>query len=258
MLKQTIQFLTGLFREKNQSRELNYPAIEKMLNYTFVNKSLLQQAFKHRSYLSVTHESPQESNERLEFLGDAILELVVTEFLYHKFPQHDEGYLSKVKSVLVSRKVLAEIVSRRGLGKHLLLDRGEEKTGGKTRVSNQANLYEAVLGAVYLDGGLPAAAQFIDRTLLSRYPALIRDEKFINYKSILLEYVQGKKSGQAGGNGLPVYEVLQQTGPDHDRKFVMQVTIPDGTTATGEGKSKKVAEQQSAQNLLARVAPELI
>jgi ribonuclease-3 len=255
MFKQSIQFLNRIFRKKDQPRDINYSAIERILNYSFINKSLLTQSFKHRSYLSITHESSLESNERLEFLGDAILELVVTEFLYRKYPEHDEGYLSKLKSVLVSRRVLAEIVIRRGLGKHLLLDRGEEKTGGKSRISNLANLYEAVLGAIYLDSGLASSAQFIDRTLLSRYHALIKDEKFINYKSILLEYVQGKKNGEAG---IPVYELLQQTGPDHDKQFVMQVSIPGGPSATGEGKSKKVAEQRSAQNLLAKVAPDLL
>ncbi len=267
MLKQSIQFLSRLFKKKDQPREINFSAIERILNYSFVNKSLLTQSFKHRSYLSITRESSLESNERLEFLGDAILELVVTEFLYRKFPEHDEGYLSKLKSVLVSRKVLAELVIRKGLGKHLLLDRGEEKTGGKTRSSNLANLYEAVIGAVYLDSGLEPAARFIEQTLLTRYHALIKDEKFINYKSILLEYVQGNKSGEGGETGeageagearLPVYELLQQTGPDHDRQFVMQVSIPGGLSALGEGKSKKVAEQRCAQNLLNKIAPELL
>ncbi len=252
MLKRSLRFLSDLFSKKEQRAEINFSAIERILNYSFENKSLLQQAFKHRSYLSITHESSLESNERLEFLGDAILELVVTEFLYRKFPEHGEGYLSKVKSVLVSRKVLAEIVIHKGLGKHLLLDHGEEKTGGKMRISNLANLYEAVLGAMYLDTGLDNTAQFIDRTLLSRYHALIKDEKFINYKSILLEYVQAKTGS------LPVYQLLQQTGPDHDRQFVMQVSIPGGLSALGEGKSKKVAEQRSAQNLLNKIAPELL
>jgi len=261
MLKQSIQFLSRLFKKKDQPREINFSAIERILNYSFINKSLLTQAFKHRSYLSITRESSLESNERLEFLGDAILELVVTEFLFRKFQEHDEGYLSKLKSVLVSRKVLAEIVIRKGLGRHLLLDHGEEKTGGKTRSSNLANLYEAVIGAVYLDSGLESAARFIEQTLLTRYHALLKDEKFINYKSILLEYVQGHKAGEGGETGearLPVYELLQQTGPDHDRQFVMQVSIPGGMSALGEGKSKKVAEQRCAQNLLAKVAPELL
>jgi ribonuclease-3 len=258
MLKQSIQFLSRLFRKKDQPREINFSAIERILNYSFVNKSLLTQSFKHRSYLSITRESSLESNERLEFLGDAILELVVTEFLYRKFPEHDEGYLSKVKSVLVSRKVLAEIVIRKGLGRYLLLDRGEEKTGGKTRGSNLANLYEAVIGAIYLDSGLAPAARLIEQTLLTRHHALIKDEKFINYKSILLEYVQGNKESEAGEIRLPVYELLRQTGPDHDRQFVMQVSIPGGLNALGEGKSKKVAEQRSAQNLLSKVAPELL
>jgi len=252
MLRDSIQFLFRLFNRKDQHTEIDFPAVEVILNYSFKNKSLLQRAFKHSSYLSVTRESSLESNERLEFLGDAILELVVTEFLYKKLTDHGEGYLSKVKSVLVSRKVLAEIIIRRELGKYLLLDRGEEKTGGKTRISNLANLYEALLGAIYLDGGLEQAAGFVNHTLLSRYRDLIKDEKFINYKSILLEYMQGKKVG------LPVYNLLQESGPDHDKKFVMQVCMPGGFSALGEGKSKKIAEQRSAQNLLSKIAPELL
>jgi ribonuclease-3 len=252
MLKRSLRFLSSLFSPKDQRAGIDFSAIERILNYSFVNKSLLQQAFKHSSYLSVTRESSLESNERLEFLGDAVLELVVTEFLYRKFAEHGEGYLSKVKSVLVSRKVLAEIIIRKKLGKYLLLDRGEEKTGGKTRLSNMANLYEALIGAIYLDSGLENTARFIDYTLLSRYHTVIEDEKFINYKSILLEYVQGKKAG------LPVYHLLQESGPDHDKKFVMQVSISGGITAHGEGKSKKIAEQISARNLLSKIAPDLL
>lgn len=247
-----IPFLSNLFSGKFRKSEFDFSAIEKILDHSFKNKSLLRQALKHSSYLSVTKESSLESNERLEFLGDAVLELVVTDYLYRSFPDHGEGHLSKIKSVLVSRKVLAEIVIRKGLGKFLLLDHGEEKTGGKTRISNMANLYEALIGAIYLDSGLEHAVKFMDHTLLSRYRTILKDEKFINYKSILLEYIQGRKEG------IPVYHLLEASGPDHDKRFIMQVSIPGGPTAQGEGKSKKIAEQKSAKSLLSKIAPELI
>lgn len=247
-----IPFLTGLFSPKLRKSEFDFSEIEKILDYSFKNKSLLRQSLKHSSYLSITKESYLHSNERLEFLGDAVLELAVTDYLYGHFPDYNEGKLSKVKSVLVSRKVLAEIVIRKELGKFLFLDHGEEKTGGKTRISNMANLYEALIGAIYLDSGLAQTVRFIDRTLLSRYRTILNDENFINYKSILLEYIQGRKEG------VPVYHLVESIGPDHDKHFIMQVSIPGGPSAQGEGKSKKIAEQKSAKSLLSKIAPELI
>jgi ribonuclease-3 len=239
-----------LFRQ--HQFDFNVAQTEKILDYSFKNRNLLHKAFKHRSYLSVTGEAAHKSNERLEFLGDAVLDLVVTDFLYKKKPYTSEGELTKLKSVLVSRNVLAEIIAQLQLGKYLLLNRGEEKTGGKERNSNLSNLYESLVGAIYLDGGLIKARRFIYKSLLLQYKRFIHNQNYLNYKSILLEYTQGQ------GLGVPVYRLVQENGPDHDKLFVMNVSVNGSEQAQGQGKSKKIAEQESACNLLKKIAPQLI
>jgi ribonuclease-3 len=243
--------ITSLFF-RTKFEDLDVRTVEKVLKYKFHDQDLLLTAFKHSSFLPVTKEKYYRSNERLEFLGDAVLDLVVTEFLYTSEPERSEGELSKIKSVLVSRSVLAEVIASLELGKHLMVNRGEEKTGGKTRPSNMANLYEAILGAVYLDGGLKSAAYFTKNTLLSRHEKLLNHKRFINYKSILLEYIQSL------GPGNPIYRLIDESGPDHEKRFIMNVHVKDGEEAQGEGRTKKLAEQAAAYNLLKKIAPELI
>lgn len=232
--------------------EIDFAAIEKQLHYHFHNKQFLLTAFKHSSYLSVSKESADKSNERLEFLGDAVLDLVVSEFLFSTGSEVPEGDLSKMKSILVSGSVLAEVVAKMDLGKHLLINRGEEKTGGRQRASNLANLYESILGAIYLDGGLNKAQGFIQRSLLDGHHELLNHEDFINYKSILLEYAQRY------GPNTPTYRVKNESGPDHDKKFVMEVSIDDVVFAEGEGKSKKLSEQAAAHSLIKKILPDLL
>jgi len=226
--------------------------IEKIIKFNFKNKSLLYKAFKHRSYLAITNESYIESNERLEFLGDSILGQATTDFLFHEYPQEPEGTLSQMKSVLVSRIVLSEICNKLGLGEFLLIDKGEKKTGGKKRLSNLANLYEAIIGAIYLDGGYKPAEKFINRTVLAHKNDILNKKRHYNYKSILLEYSQSK------GFGSPLYKLSDESGPDHDKFFVIEVRINDDQVATGEGRSKKIAEQNAARNLLKIIEPQLI
>ncbi len=241
--------ITSLF-SKNRSKNLDYRSVESIIEYKFKDRSFLLTAFTHSSYLSISGGASYDSNERMEFLGDAVLDLVVTEFLYRTKPKTREGTLSKMKSVLVSRKVLAEVVANLGLGKFLLVNFGEEKTGGKKRPSNLANLYETILGAIYLDGGLTKAREFIEDTLLNDHQLVLKNESFVNYKSILLELAQGR-----GGNG-PCYELVNESGPDHEKKFVIDVHLGDNVCARGSGRSKKVAEQRAAHNLLKEIAPE--
>ncbi len=224
--------------------------LEKILRYTFKNKKLLLLAVKHRSYLSLTNENDYSSNERLELLGDAVLELIATEFLYHRFETEDEGVLSQKRSVLVSRQVLGKIAAEMQLGNFLLLNKGEEKTGGRTRPSNLANLFEAVLGAVYLDGGYKAAQKFVSVFVLNQMDELLHHESNFNYKSALLEFSQAK------GWGTPKYNVLKETGPDHKKQFRISVELPDDHTAQGSGSSKKKAEQQAAAELLRHLQQE--
>ena len=254
MLFMVLSLLRKFFRHKpaSDNADVDYTAIEKIIKYTFKDSGNLAQAFRHRSYLIIRHEPAHRSNERLEFLGDAVLDLVVTEFLYSELNTESEGVLSKIKSVLVSRKVLAQIMAGMELGEFLLLNRGEEQTGGRQRLSNLANLYESILGAIYLDGGLKPARNFILRTLLDDYDSYVSDENHLNYKSLLLEYAQGR------GIGIPKYLMVKESGPDHEKIFEIEVSLADSGSAIGSGKSKKIAEQNSAQNLLRQIAPEII
>jgi ribonuclease-3 len=234
------------------SDELEFKSVESVIGYKFHDHSLLVKAFTHRSYLSVSGGAAFDSNERLEFLGDAVLDLVITEFLYKALPETSEGTLSQMKSILVSRQVLAGISAGLQLGEFLLVNHGEEKTGGKNRPSNLANLYETILGAIYLDGGLANARSFIEDTLLADYQQVLKDKSLINYKSILLELAQS----QAGS--VPVYSLVEESGPDHEKKFVMDVKLNGSGQARASGKSKKLAEQRAAYQLLKKIAPHLL
>jgi len=207
----------------------------------FHNPQLLITALKHRSYLNITNEPRIHSNERLEFLGDAVLDLIVTHYLYEKFPQRTEGQLSKVKSILVSKPVLADIAVKISLGEMILINWGEEKTGGRQRQSILADAFEAVIGAIFLDQGLDVAQRFVQQHLLNDFQKIIRRGLYRNYKSILLEFVQSK------GQGLPEYRVVQEFGPDHAKEFVVQVRVGEEVLGEGRGKSKKIAEQEAAK-----------
>ena len=226
---------------------LHFDDIEEIIEYTFKEKSLLIKAFKHRSFLTLNNEESISSNERLEFLGDAVLDLIVTEHLYNVFPNEKEGDLSKKKSVLVSRQVLSGITDSMNLGKYLLINKGEEKTGGRKRLSNLANLFEAILGAIYLDGGLKQANAFVERFLFVKRDDVLARTKYFNYKSSLLEYSQAK------GWGIPSYQVVHEAGPDHDKHFEVLVTADNHWKAKGKGRSKKKAEQMAAKNVLRKI-----
>lgn len=237
----------GLLSDQTDSLPENLSELEAKIKYTFSDKNLLLQAIKHRSYLSITQEADHESNERLEFLGDAVLDLVVTEYLYDQYKTKSEGYLSKKKSVLVSRQVLSIISLGMDLGKFLLINKGEEKTGGRERQSNMANMFESLLGAIYLDSDYKTAKNFVHRVLIARSDEFLGINKLYNYKSMLLEYAQAK------GWGSPHYRVLEESGPDHDKKFKVIVNVNNSWNAEGSGKSKKSAEQKAASRLLKKL-----
>lgn len=207
----------------------------------FVNPALAVTALKHRSFLNMSNEPRVFSNERLEFLGDAVIDLVVTHFLYEKFPGETEGHLSKVKSILVSKPVMADIATEMQLGDLVLMNRGEEKTGGRRRKSILADAFEAIVGAIYLDLGMQEAQNFIYTYLLNDFKKIIHKGLYRNYKSILLEHAQGN------GDGLPNYRVTQELGPDHSKEFVIEVWIGTEKLGDGRGKSKKLAEQEAAK-----------
>jgi ribonuclease-3 len=221
--------------------------IEAKINYVFNDKDYIIQALKHRSFLSVTNESRLLSNERLELLGDSVLGMVVVENLFRKFPTKEEGELTKIKSLLVSSKILARVARQFDLGEVILLNDAEEKAGGRDRSSILADAFEAIAGAIYLDGGLNMAVTFINEKLLSRINEILSEERNKNFKSILLEYSQGNNFG------VPRYRVINEEGPDHDKLFIIEVSIKDEALGIGKGNSKKSAEQIAAKNALKKI-----
>jgi len=220
---------------------------ERKIQYRFHNPKLLIQALKHRSYLTVSEESRGGANERLEFLGDAVLDLVSSEYLFQTYPDKLEGELTQMKSILVSGSVLAREAERFGLGKYLLLSDNEAKSGGRNRYSILEDALEALIGALYLDGGFQQARKFLWRELLEHSDDIFQDSRHQNYKSLLLEHAQ------AHGIEAPEYMVKEEIGPEHQKKFVVEVMMkrPDREDipirCIGQGSTKKDAEQLAAR-----------
>lgn len=211
--------------------------LEKRINYSFKNKELLSQAMTHSSFANEQKINKMEDYERLEFLGDAVLELIASEFVYLKNPEDAEGVLTKRRSSMVCEPSLAYCAKELELGKFLLLGKGENSTGGRNRDSLIADAMESLIGAIYLDGGFASAKEFIDKFIFSDL-----DEKrlFYDSKTILQEMVQGNDQGRVH------YELIGEEGPDHNKTFVTAVFINGVDTALGEGRTKKAAEQQAA------------
>jgi ribonuclease-3 len=222
----------------------DYEEFQKQLGYVFHDSHLLQLALTHPS---VAHEqgAPVKTNQRLEFLGDAVLQLVLTRELYEKFPAFDEGPLTKARAKLVNRRTLAERGRDIGLGRHLILSRGEEMHGGHERPSALADAFEALLGAIFLDGGFDAAQAFIFRQFGAVLGGLSVIPIIDNPKGELQELLQ------AGSPEAPEYRVVSSTGPDHDRVFECTVHHGGIELARGSGKSKKAAESEAAMAAMA-------
>lgn len=210
----------------------------------FKNKELLDTALTHRSWVN-EHKGQRENNERLEFLGDAVLEFVVSKELYTKFPDKEEGFLTALRANIVNTVSLAEIAQKLKLGELLFLSKGEEESGGRTNQSLLADTVEAVIGAIFIDRGINEAEKFIQENLLSdlteRAAQPLKDPK-----SLLQEKVQSKNLPT------PKYEVIEESGPDHNKKFVISVMVGGEQWGRGEGKSKSVAEQEAARQALSK------
>jgi ribonuclease-3 len=219
--------------------------ITRKLQVDIRDYALLQQALTHKSYLG--EEAEALSNERLEFLGDSVLGLVVAEYLYTQFPDRTEGDLAKAKAVAVSEPVLAESAKNLGMPEMLLMSAGEEASGGRKRLSILADAFEALVAVIYLDCGLEAARQFILRALESILIDIERKEHIRDYKTLLQEHTQGlyKKA--------PRYFVIEERGADHDKTFVVEARLGDVKLGLGEGKSKKQAEQAAALQALEQI-----
>ena len=224
---------------------MDWNKIESILGYTFKNEGLLRQALTHPSYALQHHAA---DNQMLEFLGDAVLEICVSRVLYARYPDMQEGQLTRRRALLVREATLAAAARRLGIGAFLLLDHGEELDGGRDKPSILADAMEAVLAAVYLDGGIEAAAAFVDRMMGDYEP---KEEEDRDAKSRLQEFLQ------AAGESVPQYEIVAEEGPPHARTFTAEVRRADGQLlGRGEGVSKKRAEQQAAEQALMRLRQE--
>ena len=222
--------------------------LENAIGYRFKNITLLQNALAHSSYANERWHDSLKSNERLEFLGDSILGMVVAEHLYRNFPDRPEGDLTRMRADMVCERSLAMIAERIDLGKHLLLGNGEESSGGRTRDSILADAVESVIAACFLDGGMEPARNFINTFVLTDVP--VRKLRNADYKTALQELVQQKK------NQILTYALVEESGPDHDKHFVVQVSLNGSVVGTGAGKSKKRAEQDAAHAAIEHLFPE--
>ena len=212
------------------------------------NPDLLTKALTHRSYLNETSDQKiSESNERLEFLGDAVLELIVSEYLFDKFPDKPEGELTSLRAALVKTTTLAKISRKLQLGEKLLMSRGEAQTGGRDNQGLLANTFEAIIGAIYLDSNISTVKKFLAENLFTELTEIIENNLHRDYKSTFQEIVQGY------GHPTPSYEVTDEEGPDHEKIFTVALMVSDKKIAIGKGKSKQLAQQQAAQKGLEKL-----
>ncbi|MEX0917962.1 MAG: ribonuclease III [Candidatus Paceibacterota bacterium] len=223
----------------------NLSKLEELLGVTFSDKNTLLSAITHRSYLNEHREAVHEHNERLEFLGDAVLELAVTDFLFRKYLEKPEGELTAVRAALVNTVSLALAADAIGLNEFLLMSKGEAKDTGRARQYILANAFEACIGAIYIDQGYEAAEAFVGRQLYQRTEEIVEKRLWQDAKSRFQELAQEH------ANVTPTYEMLSQVGPDHDRIFTVGVFLRNEQVAEGQGRSKQEAEQQAAEHAVA-------
>ena len=224
--------------------------LELAIGYQFKNITLLQNALTHSSYANERWHNSLMSNERLEFLGDSILGMVVAEHLYRTFPDRPEGELTRMRADMVCETSLAAVAQQLELGKHLLLGHGEEQGGGRNRASILADAVESVIAASFLDGGMGAAEAFICRFILCKVPT--KQLQNVDYKTALQEQIQKKKDQKL------VYTLVGESGPDHDKSFVVEVSLNGTVVGKGTGTSKKRAEQDAARAALERLFPNVV
>jgi ribonuclease-3 len=222
----------------------DFSSFEKNIGITFKDKNLLKQAFTHRSYLNEHKDSELVHNERLEFLGDAVLELIVTEHLYEKYPDSNEGELTSFRSALVNAVTMSDAASKIGMNDYLLLSKGEAKDTGRARQIILANTIEALIGAIFLDQGYEMAKYFISRYIFNLIEKIVEEKTWLDAKSKFQEQAQENESVT------PAYKTLKEEGPDHDKQFTVGVFLGKEKIAEGTGKSKQEAEQEAAKNAL--------
>lgn len=226
---------------------MNLTSLEKIIGYKFSNKDLLKEALTHRSYLNENASWSLPHNERLEFLGDAVLELAVTEELYHRLPDYSEGILTPIRAALVNYQALLEIAAEIKLEKHLLLSKGEANGNDRSREAILANATESVIGAIYLDSDYKTIKKFINQFVMARLDEVMRGESYRDPKSVLQEKIQSTKKLT------PTYKVLEESGPEHNKVFKVAVYFGKKKIAAGEGLSKQEAETQAAKKALEKI-----
>ena len=223
-------------------------ALQQTLGVSFNNASLLEQALVHSSYINENPDFTPTSNERLEFLGDAVLGLIVAEKLYQDLPHLTEGEMTKLRAALIRRDTLARMARAIRLGDHLYLGKGEEASGGQRKPANLAAAMEAVIAAIFLDQGSSTARDFVLRLLDAELEKVIRQGTEVDYKSELQELIQAREQQT------PAYHVVEATGPDHDKTFTVEVRLGEAVLGRGSGRSKKAAETEAAHSALEKLS----
>jgi ribonuclease-3 len=241
--------LKSRFHKRSSPTAKSLEKLQATIGYRFNDLQLLVDSLVHRSYLPARHENGnnQRSNERMEFLGDSVLSLVVNDFLYHRYPDKSEGELTKMKSVIVSKQILSDHAKRHKIGSFVFLSDNAQKAGVSEVDSVLADSLEAIFGAVFLDGGFDAAGRCIRRFFLEDLGEIVYDEEHVNYKSLLQEYIQALHKIP------PRYRVYSTQGPDHAKEFGVEVSVRGTILGRGTGKTKKLAEQEAAQEAYHRL-----
>lgn len=242
----------GTEREKRKvpKWDKNFRDLQDKLGVQFSNEKLLIQAFTHSSYVNEHRKRPYEDNERLEFLGDAVLELTVSQFLYKKYPTMSEGELTKLRAAIVCEPSLVAFANELSFGENVLLGKGEEMTGGRTRPALLADVFEAFVGALFLDKGIEVAIQFLEKQVFPKIDAGAFSH-VMDFKSQLQEFIQ------RDGSGIIEYKILQENGPAHSKEFVSQVLLNGAEIGIGSGRSKKEAEQHAASMAIQKLKENL-
>ena len=217
---------------------------QERIGYTFHNEALLRQALTHSSYANERHMKKLSDNERLEFLGDAVLEIISSEYLFRLYPDKREGELTKLRASIVCEPTLAFCTKKIELGKYLFLGKGEDQTGGRKRKSILSDAFEAVIGAIYLDGGFANAKEFVHKYVMDDIENM---QLFYDSKTILQEIVQAQDNGELQ------YALVGEEGPDHDKRFIVEALIGNQTISRGEGHTKKAAEQEAAYQAILKI-----
>ncbi len=225
----------------------NFEDFEKKAKLHFKNKTLLKTALTHRSFMNENRGVVPEHNERLEFLGDAVLELISSEYLFAKYPEKPEGELTAIRAALVNTDSIADAARKLGMNDYLLLSKGESKDTGRARHFILANAFEALLGAIYLDRGYEAAREFVAENILYKTDEIVRKRLWQDPKSRLQEIIQEKESIT------PSYKLIKEVGPDHDKSFLSAVYAGEKELARGQGRSKQESEQEAARNALSKL-----